>query len=171
MVRPLRLSAVAGALALAVTLPLMFLGYGSAHAYGNADQPLAQIEFSGNCNNPDFPFCAQPPDGVGTGGIWFWIEIDANGTGDIAGAECFHTVGGVGGPWGAGAQSVRGDISWEYSDGANLPADILLFGQDPGDQYYVVTLDSGDVFAFPVTQGHYSVAPVPGVSIQTTIAP
>ena len=48
-------------------------------AYGAADQPLAQIEFSGNCNNPDVEFCHK----VGLGGIWLWIEIDG-GAGCLA---------------------------------------------------------------------------------------
>jgi len=157
-------------LALALGLAVLFaLPVSQTLAYGKADQPLAQIEFSGNCTNPDFPFCAPPPDGVGTGGIWFWIEIDANGTGDIAGAGCGHTVGGVGGPGGAGAESIRGDISWTYSTG--VPAGAEAFGVDPTNRYYVVTLDPEDVFAFPVTQGHYSFHPAPGVAIEMTIAP
>ncbi|HET7338146.1 MAG TPA: hypothetical protein VFK22_01245 [Candidatus Dormibacteraeota bacterium] len=62
-------------------------------AYGAADQPVAQVEVSANCDNPSFPFCANV---VGTGGIWFWVELDANHTGDLSGADCGHTIGGGG---------------------------------------------------------------------------
>lgn len=157
-------------MALAFSIAVLFaLPAGQAFAYGKADQPLAQIEFSGNCTNPDFPLCAPPPDGVGTGGIWFWIEIDANGTGDVAGAGCGHTVGGVGGPGGAGAESIRGDINWSYSTG--VPDGAFGFATDPTNTYYLVTLDPQDVFAFPVTPGHYSWHPAPGVALELTIAP
>src|SRR5215831_115288 len=81
---------------------------GGVAAYGHADHPLAQIELSGNCNNPDVPLCAPPEaGGIGLGGIWLWIEIDGNGSGDVAGAGCGH-IRGVGG----GADSIRGDITW-----------------------------------------------------------
>ena len=165
---PRRRILLASAIALLVLLALPLSG---ALAYGKQDQPLAQLAFSGNCDNPDFPLCAPPPAGFGTGGIWLWIEVDANGTGDVAGAGCGHTVGGVGGPGGAGAGSIRGEITWQYSSGANLPANAFVVGVDPTDTYYLVVLDPEDVFAFPVTQGHYSFQPAPGVSIQAQVAP
>ena len=50
-------------------------GPGSALAYGHADHPLAQIEFSGNCNNPGFFLC--DPEILGTGvGIKAATEIE-----------------------------------------------------------------------------------------------
>jgi len=136
---------------------------GGALAYGAQDQPLAQIEFSGNCNNPDYALCAPPPAGVGLGGIWLWIEIDATGTGDLAGAGCGH-VRGVGG----GAESIRGDITWFK---ATLPPGAFPFWTDPTNTYYVVTLPGGEPFIFPVTVGHYSFQPVPGVTLQLQVAP
>ena len=78
---------------------------GTVFAYGHADQPLAQLEISGNCNNPDFAFCS---DVVGLGGIWLWIEIDAGGTADVAGAVCGHSRGGPRG----GASAIRGEFDW-----------------------------------------------------------
>jgi hypothetical protein len=135
-------------------------------AYGQADQPLAQIELSANCNNPDFGLCQE----VGLGGIWFWIEIDADGTGDIAGAGCAHTIGGPRG----GAFPIRGEVTWESFSGS--PADLqaagfFAFGVDPGGNYYTVTLFPGEGFAFPKTVGHYSFKPVAGVTIQLQVAP
>jgi hypothetical protein len=161
--RPLRLfriALVAGALAIAALGP----GVSGVAAYGAPDQPLAQIEFSGNCNNPDFPLCAPPPAGFGLGGIWVWIEIDADGTGDIAGAGCGHFQGGPGG----GAGPILGDITWTGSTGPQGEA----FAVDPNNLYYNVSLgDGGPPLSFPQTFGHYSFAPAPGVTIQLQVAP
>jgi len=149
-------------------ITLLALPAAEALAYGKADQPLAQLEFSGNCDNPSFPLCAPPPGGVGTGGIWFWVEIDAGGSGDIRGAECIHTIGGHG-P--VGAVSINGDVTWVQGSAADFPPGTFAVGTDPNDSYYIVTLEQGDVFAFPVTQGHYSLHPVSGVAIEATVAP
>jgi hypothetical protein len=144
-----------------------------AAAYGKADQPLAQIEFSGNCDNPSFPFCAAPPNGVGTGGIWLWTEIDADGTGDIKGSVCNHTIGGAGGPGGAGAIPIKGEVQWTYSNLKNgLDAGAQFQGfVDPGDRYYLVTIPGGEKFLWPTTVNHYSQHPTSGVSIQLQVAP
>jgi hypothetical protein len=132
-------------------------------AYGRADHPLAQIEFSANCNNPSFPLCAPPPDGFGLGGVWLWIEIDANNTGDVAGAGCGHIRGG-----GGGAGSIRGDVTWWPSTGPQG----LAFATDPHNLYYNVDIgDGGPPLSFPQTVGHYSFRPAPGVTVQTQIAP
>jgi hypothetical protein len=134
-------------------------------AYGKADQPLAQIEFSGNCDNPTFFLCAQV---VGTGGLWVWTEVDTGGTADFTGASCGHVVGGIGGPGGAGAGPFKGTATWYES--STIPGNAFAFATDPGGNYYIVTYP-GNVFAYPVTQGTYSVHPVPGVAIQLTVAP
>jgi len=155
----------ARALVVASLLVVAGLGLtaGGVAAYGRADQPLAQIEFSGNCNNPSFPLCAAPPNGVGLGGIWLWIEIDSGGTGDVAGAACGHDRAGSG-----GAGSIRGEITWWPSTGPQGEA----FVTDPHNQYYNVSLgDGGPPLSFPQTVGHYSFAPVPGVSLQIQVAP
>lgn len=155
-----RLALLAGAMAIA----LAGFTAGGVAAYGRADQPLAQLEFSGNCNNPSFPLCAPPPQGFGLGGIWLWIEIDANHTGDVAGAGCGHVRGG-----GGGAGSIRGDVTWWWSQ---LPqGGPTTFGPPDPAGYYNVQIPGGDVLAFPVTQGHYSAHPVPGVALETTVAP
>jgi hypothetical protein len=136
---------------------------GGVSAYGHAEHPLAQIEFSGNCNNPSFPLCAPAPAGFGLGGVWFWIEIDEGGTGDIAGAGCGHDRAGSG-----GAGPIRGEITWTGTTGAQGVA----FVTDPNNLYYNVSLgDGGPPLSFPQTQGHYSFMPAPGVAIQIQIAP
>lgn len=146
-------------LAAALAIPSVVLASGTALAYGHADQPLAQVEVSGNCNNPDFAFCR---DVVGLGGIWLWIEIDADGTADVAGSVCAHNIGGPGG----GAFPIRGEFGWVS---ASIPPSPQLLVVDPTSTYYV--LQGLDLFPLPVTQGHYSWHPVAGVSLQVQVAP
>lgn len=135
----------------------------SAAAYGRADQPLAQIAFSASCNNPTFPLC-DPTTGFGLGGIWIWVEIDANHTGDVAGADCTH-VRGVGG----GAGQIRGDVTWWWSQTPEgIPA---VPGPLDPNGYYNVALPNHVVLSFNVTVGHYSVHPVPGVTLNLQVAP
>jgi hypothetical protein len=145
---------------------------GGVAAYGQADAPLAQIEWSANCNNPTFPLCA-PTDqgGVGIGGIWLWIEIDGgagatSGTADVAGSACGHDRAGSG-----GAGSIRGEFPWWWSAtpvGDN-PLTGLGYPTDPNG-YYIVAIGP-QVITFPVSQGHYGGHPVPGVSVNIQVAP
>jgi hypothetical protein len=131
-----------------------------AAAYGNADQPLAQIELSANCNNPSYSLCQL----VGLGGVWLWIEIDSGGSGDVAGAGCGHIRGD-----GGGAGPIVGEITWTKATG--VPVGAFATGLDPTNTYYVVPFGPGEAFAFPVTVGHYSFLPVPGVALETQVAP
>jgi len=159
--RIVRVALIAGLLVVAS----MGFGASGVAAYGHAEQPLAQIELSLNCNNPDFPGCQPPPVGFGLGGVWLWIEIDANGTADVAGAVCGHTIGG-GGRGGAG--SIRGEFEWSFSP---TPVGGVLFIDPNG--YYVVDLGPvlGSAVSLPVTRGHYSAHPLPGVAIELQVAP
>jgi hypothetical protein len=161
-----RMALLAGLLAAAS------LGFtaGGAAAYGHADGPIAQIEFSGNCNNPDFFLCAPPPAGFGLGGIWLWIEIDGgagatSGEADIAGSGCGH-VPGVGG----GAFSIRGEFDWWWS-ATPEGADVSFRTYSGADGYYNVALGPGSVFSFPVTVGHYSFHPASAVAMEVQVAP
>lgn len=152
------------------TIAIIVASFGAmsstALAYGAADQPLAQLEFSGNCNNPSFPLC-DPQTGVGLGGIWLWVEVDANTTGDIAGAGCGHVRG-----FGGGAGSIRGDITWQYgNEAAAIAAHAFILGQDPTHTYYIVTVGPGEAFAWPVTVGHYSWHPASAVALEAQTAP
>ena len=153
--------------AIAILATSIGAGSNTALAYGAADQPLAQLEFSGNCNNPSFALCAPPPDGFGLGGIWLWVEVDASSTGDIAGAGCGHVLGGPRG----GAGSIRGDITWHYGNEADVvSAHAFKVGQDPAHEYYIVALGP-EAFAWPVTVGHYSWHPIAGVALEAQTAP
>lgn len=153
VVRALLISAVVAAASVMVTTSSVF-------AYGAADQPLAQIEISGNCNDPSFPFCSQ----VHVGGIWVWIEIDAGGTGDYTGSFCEHVVGGPSG----GAIPLRGDLSWHYASAATTDRPVLPGFEDPTDTYYDISFFE---FAVPVTQGHYATQSAPGVNTMVEVAP
>jgi hypothetical protein len=162
--RSLKLRLLLGAVLLAVAA--LGASTGGVAGYGRAEQPLAQIEFSGNYNNPDFFLCAPPPAGFGLGGVWFWIEIDAGGTGDIAGAGCGHDRAGSG-----GAGPIRGEITWTGGEASGQ-----AFFADPQGMYYNVTLPGPPgsppmVISFPQTQGHYSFKPAPAVTIQLQVAP
>jgi hypothetical protein len=141
---------------------------GRALAYGAASSPVAQVELSANCDNPSFFLCSHV---VGTGGIWFWVELDANLTGDLSGAACGHTVGGAGGPGGAGAGSIKQTVSWSYTSLEAAPSNATFFGTfDPHDSYYLISTQEG-LWLIPTTTGHYSVHLTNGVSIQITVAP
>jgi hypothetical protein len=153
--RFVRVLALAGVVAGSAAM----LGATSVFAYGHADQPVAQLEISGNCNNPDFDFCKNV---VGLGGIWLWIEIDANGTADVAGAGCGHILGGPRG----GAESIRGEFDWIEQ---TIPPNPQLLVTDPANTYYV--LPDLNLFPIPTTQGHYSWHPVNGVALEIQVAP
>ncbi len=136
-----------------------FTGGGVA-AYGSADQPLAQVEFSANCNDASFSLCQQ----VGLGGIWLWIEIDANHTADVAGAGCDHLPGFGGG---AGPIRVNGIPWWWSATPQGHPGNFAPL--DPNGYY---NLGFGpEVLSFPVTPGHYGAHPVAAVTAQWTTAP
>ena len=162
----IRVALIAGLLAAAT----MGFSASGAAAYGHADHPLAQIELSLNCNNPDFPGCQPPPVGFGLGGVWLWIEIDDGdiagdglGSADVAGSVCGHVRG-----EGGGAFSVRGEFDWSFSP---TPVGGILFADPNG--YYVVDFGPvlGSALSLPVTQGHYSSHPLPGVAIEVQVAP
>jgi hypothetical protein len=171
-------------------------GTGKAFAYGHADQPVAQVEVSGNCNNASW--CNQ--NFGGTGGFWIWAELDnSDHSVDATFAGCGHTVGG-GGPGSAGAGGGPVTGSWTLAsnifDAFAINPDVFPLGLaiapdgslDLTAPYYVITLHSsgpeGDfVFAVPEQVGHYNysgvqymgnVLPgtiVPGVDYQTQVAP
>jgi hypothetical protein len=161
-VRKLRIMLAASALAISA----IGMGASGVLAYGHADQPLAQLELSANCTNRESPYCS--PEALGLGGIWFWIEIDSGGTGDIAGSGCQHLPGVFG-----GALQMRGEITWEQFTGSlgdlqTAHPGIVAVGSDPHGEYYVVPAVN---FAFPMTDGHYTLTLDKGVFLQAQVAP
>ena len=89
-----RLSAAAGAGCLAAALA------GAAATPALADYGTgAQYQVEISANNVG---------GVPGDGVWLWIELNRNGSGDYTGADCIHT-----GPAGLnGAGHERGDVTW-----------------------------------------------------------
>ncbi|MEA2198407.1 MAG: hypothetical protein QOJ25_2458 [Solirubrobacteraceae bacterium] len=170
-------------------LPLMVVGaalgslafVGSASAAGTA---VAQVEISGNCDNPSYCNTAFG----GTGGLWIWAALHGgptSGTTDYTFAGCGHSVGKTA-PHTSGAGGGPGDGTWTtvpslfaaLADGA-FPLDVAVSNGAPADvPYYELNL-GGFLAAAPVPVGHYRVSglsfvfgpPPPGVSFQTTVAP
>jgi hypothetical protein len=147
LLRRVAVAAVSGGLAGA----LLLANSGSVLAYGNA--AAYQIEISGNYLAPGFGF-----------GVWLWIELDANGTGDYTGSDC-----GYEGPGLAGAAADRGDVTWT-TDGTTLTINgVVLNGVPPNGVPVTITV--------PADYGHYktSIAAVFGVPlpgwVQLQVAP
>ncbi len=179
MWRALRLSVLAAAVAVVAGV----LGTGTAFAYGSADQPIAQVEISGNCNNPDFALCQE----VGLGGVWAWAELDTaggNGTSgsmDFTIAFCGHSGPGAG-PHSAGGFGHPGEGVWWTVNNLN---DALAAGAFPFfdtsktySAYYVLDFFPGSgaddfIAVVPAVYGHYSSpSSFPaGAQFQTQVAP
>lgn len=155
--RIVRLVFLAGLLAAAS----LGFGAGGVAAYGHSDHPLAQIEYSANCNN--LQLC-----GGGGGGIWIWIEIDGgplSGDADVAGAGCQHLPG-----LGGGADSIRGEADWFWSS-SPVGFDATMGTVSDPNGWYVVVFPGFGAASFPVTVGHYSANPAPGINFQLQVAP
>jgi hypothetical protein len=167
------------------------LGSANALAYGKADGPVAQVELSGNCNNPDFPLCfPEEQGGVGLGGVWAWAELDTDAGSataadpspiDFTFAGCSHTIGG-GGRGSAGGHGGPGEGIWyrEPNLGDAFASNPNAFPfYDPSTysgSVYVLDFFPGSgaddfVVVVPTQTGHYSQKPAPGVTIQTQVAP
>jgi hypothetical protein len=181
----MRKGLVLALLVAALTVAAGILGSGRALAYGHADQPVAQVEISGNCDNPTFDLCANE---VGLGGVWTWSELDTNAGSatlddpspmDFTAAFCGHTGPG-GGPHSSGGFGHPGQGLWyETGDlGAALAAGGFPFFDmsKSYSSYYVLDFFPGtgsdDFIAIvPAQYGHYGVHPAAAVSIQTQVAP
>jgi len=136
---------------------------GGVAAYGAADTPLAQIEYSQNCDNPKY--CTGP---FGLGGVWIWIEIDGgptSGTADVAGAACEHLPG-----YGSGAGPIRGEATWFWSP-TPIGFDLTLGTVTDPNGWYVLNFPGFGFASAPVSVGHYSAHPFPGVNFNLQVAP
>jgi hypothetical protein len=78
--------------------------------------------------------------GVQGGGVWLWIGLNPNGTGDYSGSDCGHG--------GAGATSDKGDVTWQYSQDRQsvVISGVVLNGLDGFPTTITV----------PSTYGHYT---------------
>jgi hypothetical protein len=145
-----RRAALAAAVSGGLGGALLLASAGTALGYGNS--AIYQVEISANWT------------GGSTGaGVWLWIELDADHTGDYTGSDCGH---GFEGPGTAGAVADRGDVTWT-SDGTTLTIHgVVLNG--PG---FPVTI------TVPAAYGHLSTSlaavfnvPFPGWA-QVQVAP
>jgi hypothetical protein len=93
--------------------------------YGNG--AIYQIELSANVS------------GTQGGGIWLWIELNQNGTGDYQGSDCPH-----GSP---GAASDSGHVTWAVSGSQVVISGVILNGF-PGGFPATVTV--------PAAYDHYT---------------
>jgi hypothetical protein len=96
-----------------------------AAEYGNS--AVYQVEISGNLT------------GSSGYGVWLWIELNADGSGDYAGSDCGHS------PGGGGAASARGDATWTMAGDTLIIDGVSLFG---GQVPVVITV--------PSAYGHYT---------------
>lgn len=155
-------------------------GAGSAFAYGSADQPIAQVEISANCDNPGLWLCQD----VGLGGVWAWAELDTaggsadHGSMDFTATFCDHTA--AGSPHGAGAFGHPGEGSWwTIAQSGDAPAGAFAFYDPSTYSGPLRVLDFGPgapddfVAVVPAATGHYS-SPSDwpaGAQFQTQVAP
>ncbi|HEU5438599.1 MAG TPA: hypothetical protein VFU88_04860 [Ktedonobacterales bacterium] len=77
-----------------------------------------QIEISGNCVGATT--CI--PGVVKGYGIWFWAELDADGTGDYQAADCGHGYGAN------GAFHDSGDVTWSTNGTTLTITGVAIFG-------------------------------------------
>jgi hypothetical protein len=181
--RLVRYAALAGAIGAFAVIALM--GAGSALAYGSADQPIAQVEISANCNN--LSFCNGL--GIPLGGVWAWAELDtaggseSGGTMDYTLAFCGHTGPG-GGPHSAGAFGHPGVGAWTLFPNpgealTSAPGASPFFDSSTYDgAVYVLDFKTGQgeddfMAAVPASYGHYSSPGYwpAGAQFQTQVAP
>ena len=151
-----RLLAIGASLTMfvAVSLPA-FADYGNTHQW--------ELEFSFNCDNPTL--CTANLGG--TGGFWGWVALNGAsplgpGTGDAEVAGCDHTIGGIGGPGGAGASHMSANVTWVNSGGL-----LLVFAPNSPNP-------TQPVFVAPAKPGHYDndqlfLPQLPGVSVQLQV--
>jgi hypothetical protein len=107
---------------------------GSASAdYGRG--AIYQVELSVNSSGPQ------------GGGIWLWIGLNADFTGDYAGSDCGHG--------GAGSASDRGDVTWHYS-GDSVVIEGVALNALPNSIVPFVPPPYQTTITVPRAYGHYT---------------
>ncbi len=129
MRRMLAVFAAAGALATA----LLVIGAGTAAAdYG----PGAQFQVTISANNVG---------GVPGDGVWAWIALYPDGTGDYTAADCIHTGSLEGHPGLNHGFHEKGDVSWTDSGGNLIITGVALVGG-----VFPVTITVPDIYQHSV---------------------
>lgn len=149
-------------------IPTVLTG-SSAYAASDYNGAQYQVEFSLNCNDPT-ALCYTH----GLGGIWGWMALMPDHTGNAQVALCSHTNAGSG-PGGAGAEHASFDPMWGTTFIPLSVAERSLPAIDPNNRYIVLdptTEPTGvHVPPFPATPGHYALNPAMGANGSVTIAP
>jgi hypothetical protein len=90
---------------------------------------------------------ANDVGGVPGDGVWLWIALYPDQTGDYAGSDCIHTGSLLGHPGLNGAGHERGDVTWTDSGGMLTITGVSLVGG-----MFPVTI------TVPDSYGHYTLA-------------
>lgn len=152
--RTLRLAlvaAAAAAAALAITAGPASADYGTGAQY--------QVEISAN-----------NVGGVPGDGVWIWISLNANHTGDYTAADCIHTGSLLGHPGLNGAAHEQGDVTWTDSNNTLTINGIALVGG-----VFPVTVDVPDSYGHSVLSSDsvitgFALGPIGG-NAQVQVAP
>lgn len=97
--------------------------------YGSGAQ--YQVEISLNCTSEQ-NCILQNVIGQGKGfGVWLWLELNSDQTGDYTGSDCGHNI--PGDPSRAGAFPASGDLTWHDDGNGDLVIHgvVLLNGSTP----------------------------------------
>lgn len=132
--------------------PNAFADYGQGAKY--------QVEISDNCNGLQSCTAAQGD------GIWLWVELNADGTGNYQGADCAHLFPTPNGLT-SGAFHDSGNVTWTESGGVITIKGVTIIG---GTVRLTITV--------PSAYGHYQKTaaqvfygfPFPGMA-QLQVAP
>jgi hypothetical protein len=82
------------------------------------------------------------------GGVWLWIALEPDFTGDYAGSDCGHG--------GAGTASDKGDVTWHYS-GDSVVIDGVALNALPNAVFPVfIPPPYMTTITVPRTYGHYT---------------
>ena len=146
-----------------VAAALVGAGTTSASAYGT--EHLFQITLSENCQNPTL--CVQSAaNPFGIGGIWGWVEPDADGSAEAQVQFQGHSNA---------DPSLNGSghlpTTWNWHIIGPIPAPPpFVSPPDPNGMYFLFTIP-GIPFEFltPATPGHYSLNLGPGINANLTI--
>ncbi len=151
-------------------IPLPLTG-GPVYAASDYSGAQYQVEFSLNCTNPSALCYTQH----GLGGIWGWMALMPDHTGNAQVTECSHTYAGSG-PGGAGAGHESFDPTWGTTFIPLAVAEAHFFPAiDPNNMYIVLdpTTEPADIHVppLPASPGQYSLNPALGANGSVTIAP
>ena len=113
--------------------PSAFADYGHGAQY--------QIEISDNCNGLQSCQVAQGD------GVWLWVELNADGTGNYQGADCVHGLQTASGTT-SGAFHDSGAVTWKESGGVITITGATIIG---GSVQLTITV--------PSAYGHYVKTP------------